>query len=72
MTADELEEGNAVDGKRAMDQLLNAMYNRPYTVDYMQDLDNMIVMADFYCALPIVSHTLIGALHGSKILLDVS
>lgn len=38
------------------------MYNRPYTIDSGADLKILLRQADFYCALPIVSATLTGAL----------
>ncbi|KAE8442587.1 hypothetical protein EG329_003074 [Mollisiaceae sp. DMI_Dod_QoI] len=48
-------------------KLLCAMYNRPYAIRSVFDLTRLINLADYYCALPIVSATLSGALLGSSI-----
>ncbi|TVY21572.1 hypothetical protein LARI1_G000514 [Lachnellula arida] len=50
---------------RAFKNILSAMYNRPYTIDDSYEMLAMTKLADFYCALPIVSATLTGALLGS-------
>ncbi|KAF8853702.1 hypothetical protein BDZ45DRAFT_598173, partial [Acephala macrosclerotiorum] len=42
-------------------KLLCAMYNRPYTVDYVFEIVDLTRLADYYCALPIVSATLNSA-----------
>lgn len=47
--------------------LLCAMYNRPYTVNSVEELELLTKHADFYCALPIVSATLTNALLRSSI-----
>lgn len=42
------------------------MYNRPYTVDYVFEIVDLTRLADYYCALPIVSATLNSALLGCR------
>ncbi|TVY39552.1 hypothetical protein LOCC1_G004464 [Lachnellula occidentalis] len=49
----------------AFRKLLCAMYNRPYEIGASHELMAVTRLADFYCALPIVSATLTGALLGS-------
>ncbi|TGO50540.1 hypothetical protein BCON_0181g00070 [Botryotinia convoluta] len=48
-------------------QLLCAMYSRPYTIKDVEELSTLTRIADFYCALPIVSVTLNSALLDSPI-----
>ncbi|TGO48389.1 hypothetical protein BOTNAR_0478g00070 [Botryotinia narcissicola] len=50
-------------------QLLCAMYSRPYTIKSVEELSTLTRIADFYCALPIVSVTLTDALLDSPIFL---
>lgn len=50
-------------------QLLCAMYSRPYTIKSVEELSTLTQIADFYCALPIVSVTLTDALLDSPIFL---
>ncbi|KAF7945862.1 uncharacterized protein EAE97_004900 [Botrytis byssoidea] len=50
-------------------QLLCAMYSRPYTIKSVEELSTLTRIADFYCALPIVSVTLTDALLNSPIFL---
>ncbi|TVY83800.1 hypothetical protein LSUE1_G001897 [Lachnellula suecica] len=52
---------------RAFWRLLCAMYHRPYTINEYYDLLHLTQLADFYCALPIVSSTLSGALLGGSL-----
>ncbi|CZR63411.1 uncharacterized protein PAC_13308 [Phialocephala subalpina] len=54
--------------KEAFRKLLCAMYNRPYRIEDVAELETVTRLADFYCALPIVSGTLSGALLGSPML----
>lgn len=54
--------------KEAFRKLLCAMYTRPYRVEDVAELETITRLADFYCALPIVSGTLSGALLGSPML----
>jgi len=49
----------------AFRKLLCAMYNRPYTVSTPDELRLMTSLADFYCAIPILSATLASGLLGS-------
>lgn len=51
----------------AFKNMLSAMYNRPYMIENPDDILAVTKLADFYCALPIVSATLTGALLGSPI-----
>ncbi len=46
--------------------LLRAMYNRPYTIDNVKSLQTIFQLADFYCALPVLSAGLTGALISGK------
>ncbi|TGO29393.1 hypothetical protein BPAE_0015g00370 [Botrytis paeoniae] len=48
-------------------QLLCAMYSSPYTIKDVEELSTLTRIADFHCALPIVSVTLISALLESPI-----
>ncbi|CAG8979883.1 hypothetical protein HYALB_00002657 [Hymenoscyphus albidus] len=47
-------------------KLMSAMYLRPYTIDSASDVIGLTRVADFYCALPIVSATLNGPLMSSE------
>ncbi|CAG8955889.1 hypothetical protein HYFRA_00008739 [Hymenoscyphus fraxineus] len=47
-------------------KLMSAMYHRPYTIDSASDILELTRVADFYCALPIVSATLSGSLISSE------
>ncbi|RDW69603.1 hypothetical protein BP6252_08623 [Coleophoma cylindrospora] len=51
----------------AFRKLLCAMYHRPYRLESFQMLEVLVDLADFYCALPIVSATLTAALLGTPI-----
>ncbi|KAE8448673.1 hypothetical protein EG329_009099 [Mollisiaceae sp. DMI_Dod_QoI] len=53
--------------QKAFEKLLCAFYNRDYTVESTDELKAMTAIADYYCALPILSKTLKGALLGSPI-----
>jgi len=46
-------------------KLLCAMYNRPYKLESVQELEDIVAQADFYCALPILSSTIVNGLLGS-------
>ncbi|TGO67895.1 hypothetical protein BELL_0863g00030 [Botrytis elliptica] len=48
-------------------QLLCAMYSSPYTIRDVEELSTLTRIADFYCALPIVSATLTSAFLDSSI-----
>lgn len=48
--------------KQAFGWLLCAMYNRPYEITSIQDLKNLVRLADFYCALPVLSASLTACL----------
>ncbi|KAF5872471.1 uncharacterized protein Bfra_005831 [Botrytis fragariae] len=48
-------------------QLICAMYSSPYTIKDVEELSTLTRIADFYCALPIVSVTLPSALLDSPI-----
>jgi len=48
-------------------KLLCAMYNRPYTIECLNELRIITNPADFSCALPILSGTITGALPGSPL-----
>ena len=43
------------------------MYNRPYSIESVDELDRLTELADFYYALPIVSATLTDALLNGEI-----
>lgn len=45
-----------------MQCLLSAMYNRVYKFENLADLEDLVRLADFYCALPVVSASLYMAL----------
>ncbi|KAH7355137.1 hypothetical protein BKA65DRAFT_581836, partial [Rhexocercosporidium sp. MPI-PUGE-AT-0058] len=47
--------------------LLCAMYNQPYKFRFFEEIKVLTRIADFYCALPIVSGTLTSALMKSRI-----
>lgn len=51
--------------KEPFRKLLCAMYNRPYQIKNTGELKILANLADFYCALPIVSATLTAAMLGS-------
>lgn len=55
------------DQESAFHMLLSAMYNRPYFITKVEHLRHLASLSDFYCALPIVSATLTGALFNSPI-----
>jgi hypothetical protein len=59
---------NAEDEIEAFQKLLCAMYNRPYTINSPEELEKITSLADFYCALPILSATLVSGLLGSPML----
>jgi hypothetical protein len=42
------------------------MYTRPYAIETPFELETITRLADFYCALPLVSATLTGALVGGR------
>lgn len=63
-----LDEWDVIKDQTAFESLLCAMYNRPYSIRDVLDLQNLTKLADFYCALPIVSATLTGALMSGGIL----
>ncbi|CZR63412.1 uncharacterized protein PAC_13309 [Phialocephala subalpina] len=46
---------------------ITVMYNRPYTITFWTELRLITSFADYYCALPILSATLNGALIGSPL-----
>lgn len=50
---------------KAFQSLLSAMYNRPYTIWDFEVFEAAIRLADFYCALPVLSATLTPALMSS-------
>lgn len=50
--------------------LLSAMYNRPYHLGVVQDVIKLVDMADFCCALEIVSATLSAQLLNSDIITE--
>jgi len=56
----------------AFGNLLCAMYNRPYKLRCINDLRSLVRVADFYCALPIVSNTITAAILESQILLHAN
>lgn len=46
-------------------KVLCAIYTRPYAINTCAELENITKLGDFYCALPIISATIIPALMGS-------
>lgn len=48
--------------RESFKKLVGAMYNRPYTIKTHQELATMTTLADFYCALPILSTSMTAAL----------
>ncbi|KAG0652444.1 hypothetical protein D0Z07_0338 [Hyphodiscus hymeniophilus] len=51
--------------REAFQDLLSAIYNRPYTIHHLEQLKKIVSLADFYCALPILSSTIINGLISS-------
>ena len=49
----------------AMQNILCAVYNKPYVIASYEEFDNIVRLADFYCALPIVSSSLYTVLWNS-------
>ncbi|EKD18496.1 hypothetical protein MBM_03489 [Drepanopeziza brunnea f. sp. 'multigermtubi' MB_m1] len=47
---------------------LCAIYNKPYSLEGPADLEDLVKMADYYCALPAVSRTLDAAMLRSQML----
>lgn len=43
--------------------LLCSVYNRPFSVATWKTLERLVEMADYYCALPCLSRTLLAAIH---------
>lgn len=51
---------------RAFERLLCAMYMKPYEIQDVADLRKLVGLADYYCALPVLSRSLDGALMRSQ------
>ncbi|CAG8955888.1 hypothetical protein HYFRA_00008738 [Hymenoscyphus fraxineus] len=51
----------------AFSDLLKAMYHRPFKIHSYSHLEAMSTIADIYCALPVLSTALSGALLGSRL-----
>ena len=49
----------------AMQNILCAVYNKPYVIASYVEFANIVRLADFYCALPIVSSSLYTVLWNS-------
>ena len=61
--------GGKADEATAFFRILCAMYNKPYVLGEMFDLQRMTRQADYYCALPVVSASLSTAFwHSPKFL----
>ncbi|KAF7903496.1 uncharacterized protein EAF01_006545 [Botrytis porri] len=70
LTEEMISRTNDIEGEiEGFRQLLCAMYSTPYTIKDFEELSTLTRIADFYCALPIVSATLTGALIDSPIFL---
>ena len=54
------------DDARAFGHILSAMYAKPYVLTSASHLGNITRLADFICALPVVSRTLLEVLTRSK------
>jgi hypothetical protein len=52
-------------GTSLFEKLLCAIYHRPYQIESCAELTSLASLADYYCALPILSRTLDSALHVS-------
>ncbi|KAE8450657.1 hypothetical protein EG329_006001 [Mollisiaceae sp. DMI_Dod_QoI] len=52
--------------ERTFEKLLLAIYNKPYAIDKLNDLIHLTKLADYYCALRIVSRTLDAAMLSSS------
>src|SRR6266498_6026911 len=50
-----LDEAAQITAAEALEDLLNIFYLRRYRVKHFKRLDYLVAMADYYCALPIVS-----------------
>jgi hypothetical protein len=56
----------------AFEKLLNAMYSKPTVIEDSRELHDMTRLADFYCALPVLSTSLyISLLNSPKFLDDI-
>ncbi|TGO37559.1 hypothetical protein BHYA_0094g00220 [Botrytis hyacinthi] len=70
LTEEMISQAEHVEGEvEGFRQLLCAMYSRPYRIKNVEELSTLTRIADFYCALPIVSVTLTNALLDSPIFL---
>ncbi|TVY73408.1 hypothetical protein LSUE1_G008359 [Lachnellula suecica] len=55
----------------AFERLLCAIYHKPYILNVWSELERVVRLADFYCAVPAVSDSMDGVLFRSPMLIDM-
>lgn len=65
-----MDDTKAWNNRRSFYKLLLALYGRPYVLGELEEFEQLVALADYYCALPAVSRTLGTSLMDSPYLVS--